>query len=186
MNEAAPLTFYAQPTDPSAFYQGDIVLDVPFFSVPAKPVVARPPQRQRRFTPRDCVNAHLASFYQLGDAFASGVEAFVLVGQRHPVLVVSQTCDIQHRSHVLVAPVRRAAEVEQPDLRDNIMQNGVNYYFALPDAPELGDCFADMSKILAVRLTMLRLERRVATLSAEARQVLQLHLSTFLTRPFEQ
>jgi len=180
--------FYAEPSDPSAFYQGDIVADVPFFSVPPDPLVVRPAQGQPAFRPEGCkqVRIHLAGLATLADAFAAGPEGFVLRAERRLVQIISQTCDIQHRTHVFVAPVLGRSDMRQADLWEKIARNRVIRYFWLPATDGLENCAADISKILAVRRDMLDIHNRVATLSPQARSLLQQRLSAFLTRPFEE
>jgi len=180
--------FYADPADPNAFYQGDIVADVPFLSIPGKPLVVRPDQGQAGFTPGHCkrVQIHMAALARLPDSFAAGAENFLLPAEQRLVQVVSQTCDIEHRNHVFVAPVLQRSEVRDNVLWDRIVQNRVVRYFWLPATAGLEDCAADISKVLAVRRDMLDIGRRVATLSPQARELFQQRLSVFLTRPFEE
>src|SRR5262245_14773279 len=103
-------------------YQGDIVSGVPVLAVPPNQtrwVLLRPPtnsgitlenalrgQRPNVFVPR--------SEEALPDAWQLSAELVVAKALKTPVIIVTQTCDLDHRKHFQVAPIKTAAEFDGP------------------------------------------------------------------------
>jgi hypothetical protein len=100
-------------------------------------------------------------------------------------MVITQTCDLERRNFVQVAPVYAVRSLSESK-RASVEKNEVNYLFYLPVVePGLSEkSFADLSQILSVHNPYLRDAKLGKRLSNEGRARLQEHFAKFHGRPF--
>jgi hypothetical protein len=183
-----PAQYYDLAPDTSSPYQGDVVADLPvlvppggsyYLLRPSAPVtVARALRGQvpKYFAPR--------KEDDLSDAWSEGQEFVLVNAQKRLGLIVTQTCDLDNRSVVQVAPVTEpsfsGAKLE------SLRRNEVGYLWYLPaSAPALpSEQLADLSQISWVPKAWLKKAPLVRRLSATATLDLQRKLAQLHGRPF--
>jgi hypothetical protein len=118
-----------------------------------------------------------------------GDYAMALLDKR-PVLVVSQTCDIQTKDFIQVAPVLPASAEGVDDAPEDLanLRNGniINAFWLEPHPPELrGEHFADLTLIQSVHKTYLKRIRQEQhfRLSADRIRLLQRFITRYFGRP---
>jgi len=99
-------------------------------------------------------------------------------------MIVSQSCDISWRRHILVAPVGQCERDFNGETLDHVVKNEVGYLFALPSAPpDFPSSYADLSRITAVHNSYFRADALVKRLSSKGMIELQACLTDFFGRP---
>jgi len=184
--------WYDPDPDPAGFFQGDILESVPVVLMPpagsGKWVLLRPS------LPVTLEQALAGNTPKLFRPFVAGTapeewmtpdELVLAKATKRAIMVITQTCDLERRNFVQVAPVygvRSLSESKQA----SVERNEVNYLFYLPIAePGIGEeSFADLSQIISVHNSYIREAKLAKRLSNEGRARLQTHLAKFHGRPF--
>jgi len=186
-------SWYEQDPHGESFYQGDVVRDVPVVLMPpagdAPWTLLRPspPHTVEQVlagqTPRT-LKPHPES--SRPDAWRLGAEIVLAKGIKAPAMVVTQTCDLDSRNWIQLAPVFPASKIEDPRKRASLGVNEIGYMFILPaDPPRLAeDSYADLSMITAVHKSYLRRGGLVVRLKSPIRALYQRHLANLHGRPF--
>lgn len=163
-------------------YQGDIFRNFPIVISPDRLEIARP------ITPAEVsegiMEAELKLESELPDAFSKGTELVLASAYRTNIMIISQSCDIEHREFVAVAPIFPLEQVEGKSRRDAIKSNRVNYRFYLPPAADLVESYVDFTVINSVKRSRLNVANRIASLSDLYRHHLADALHRFFCRPF--
>jgi len=184
--------WYDSDPDPNGFFQGDILERVPVVFMPpagsGKWVLLRPSfpvtleQALAGNTPkgfRPFVAGTAPEEWKTPD------ELVLAKATRRVVMVITQTCDLERRNSVQVAPVYPARSLSESK-QASLEKNEVNYLFYLPmsghDLTEKS--FADLSQITSVHNSYMREAKLAKRLSNEGRARLQMHLAKFHGRPF--
>lgn len=184
-------TWYDSVPDAGSRYQGDVLAGVPVVLMPPQGdgpwVLLRPSapvtferalagDRPRSFTPH--------SENSLEERWPDDQELVLAKARRSKVLVVTQSCDLDNRKWIQVAPVSPAATL-QADKLASLRINEIKYFFYLPaDPPDLREeCFADLSRITAVHRSYLSAASPVKRLTPLATFELQKCLADFYARP---
>lgn len=173
--------WYDAEPDETQRYQGDLLSP---FVLPLPPAddahrfVLRQVERDREaFVLREVAG--------LGDAYRDDVELTLGRASLTTVLVVTQTCDIDQRMFVQVAPVRPAAEIKDTQL-GNLRKNRIGYLFYLPEASRQSfkESYADLSRLVSVPASVVRSASLAARLTPTATVALQSQLARMHGRLF--
>jgi hypothetical protein len=184
--------WYDTDLDPTSFFQGDIIEGVPVVVVPpagsGKWVLLRPGLPVTREQALAGNTPKVFRPFVAGTALDEWVTPDELVlakATKRAIIVITQTCDLERRNYVQVAPVYPARTLSASK-QASLEKNEINYLFFLPMAeaavPE--KCFADLSQITSVHKSYMIQANLKKRLSNEGRARLQMHLSTFHGRPF--
>lgn len=186
-------SWYERRPNEESFYQGDVVSDIPLVYMPPAgngpwPLLRpSPPHTLQQVlegqTPR-ALRPHAES--SRADAWQFGAELVLAKAIKKSVMIVTQTCDLDSRNWVQVAPVFPASRIEDAGKRASLAINEIGYMFVLPaDPPRLAeDSYADLSMIVAVHKSYFRRGSLAARLTAAARGLYQKHLASLHGRPF--
>jgi hypothetical protein len=126
-----------------------------------------------------------SSQVQLADAWQRGSELVLSKATKDRVMIMSQSCDIDNRNWIQVAPVYGAAHFGQKKLA-SLEAGEISFMFFLPPKLPLiqqKSC-VDLSQITTVHKSYLRQGNRILHLTASARVKLQAHIAQFYGRPF--
>ena len=186
-------TWYDPHPDPSSIYQGDLLVDVPVVLMPPAGdgpwVLLRP---SLPLTLEDALAGNIPKIFRPHAENASNVMAWtgqqelvLAKGIKTPIIVVTQTCDIDRRRFIHVAPVYGVEGLDQRKI-ESLALNEIQYWFYLPDNPPARPVrqFADLSQIVPVHNSYLRRARRLERLTPLATTELQKKLASFHGRPF--
>jgi hypothetical protein len=186
-----PRDWYDNDPDLSHLYQGDVLEGVPVVFGPPKSkrwILLRPqpkgsPIESAESGPpksfRADVDANFPTAWQKTDEL---VLARAWVGR---IMIVSQSCDLDWRKHIQVAPVAEAEPDFSGDDLIHLLENDFGYLFSLPaDPPHFPASYADLSRITSVDGSYFRPDALVRRLSSKGMMELQKSLSDFYGRPF--
>ncbi len=175
MTGLADILYGKQPD--ATFFQGDILRDVALFRAPEKLLLARQVGACERLV-------ELVPIETVPDAFVQGLENILVPTFRTTAMILSQTCDIEHRDFILIAPIFPLSQIEQQTRREAIMKDKVNYRFYLPSIDALPESFVDLQIINTILKEHLSLDQRMASLSDRGRHMLAEKIHRFFCRPF--
>jgi hypothetical protein len=121
----------------------------------------------------------------LADAWERKTELVLSKATKLPVMIVSQTCDIDNRNWIQVAPVHGVAHFSEAKLA-SLAAGDINFMFFLPPQPPslVQNSCVDLSQITTVHTSYLGRGNRILHLTANARIRLQTHIAEFYGRPF--
>jgi hypothetical protein len=105
-------------------------------------------------------------------------------GEVRPALVLSHDCDLdkpRSNPRVLVAPIGLMSILE-PGTQITILEQRHLALLPLPALGTLGDCFADLRLVTVVPRDVVLEANRIASLTDEGRERLQVQISRFLFR----
>jgi len=162
--ELENIVFYdAAPLEPHLLYQGEILVDVPILNMP-KPInwlLLR--TRTGKMVDEALQGGNLGGLVKVLDSNQSkeqwynatdGDFAMARLSKR-PGLVLSQTCDVQTKDFVQVAPVFPVEGAEEHKAR--LRQGRIISAFWLKEhAPELPESYADLELVQAVHKSYLK------------------------------
>lgn len=164
-------TWWRSELDPEGLSQGDVTSPLPVA------VSVTPPKRLAKGTGRGGVEIWTSSV-------DTSKKNFLFEGAEAPVLVVSHSCDLdkhERRGRVLVAPMR-SVEALTPDVRASVMNQERIALMPLPDVPGLGSHYADLRLISPLPIELINEDVRIASMSTEGLERLQVQLVKFFTR----
>ncbi len=152
--------------DKTIFYQGDVIKNFPFFVLSE-------------------LEEKVAAIKEAGEGTIEIKSKLV------DVMILSQTCDIQRRDQVIVAPIASMASgVESGELKANILDNirgrKINFLFYLPESPDLiPESYCNLQLIYYVSPALLNsfADNKAVTLSDWGRHHLSWALSNYFGRP---
>ena len=185
-------TWYDSTPDASQRYQGDILTGVPVVLMPAKGdgpwILLRP---SGSVTIERALEGDLPSNFRphpeasVPTPWPDDQNLVLARGKKSRILVVTQSCDLDHRRWIQVAPVSPASALHASK-QASLRTNQINYMFYLPAAPPdlPEECFADLSQITAVHTSYLRDATLVRRMTNLAMLELQKKLASLYGRPF--
>lgn len=163
-------------------YQGDVLKNFPFFIFQNNLSGLKQSSASREI-------------FQLKEKeiFKDGEAILVVKSKLSHIIILSQTCDIQDRTHVIVAPIYSIKNFEDEGiLKDGkvglIKERKINYWFYLPKLEGiLEDSFADFQTIYYVPREMLESykKNKILALSDWGRHHLGWALSNYFCRPIK-
>ena len=163
-------------------YQGDILHHFPIVILPDQLEIARPIIPTK--VSEGLIEAELKLESELPDAFSKGTELILASAYSANIMILSQTCDIDHREFVAVAPIFPLEQVEGKSRRDAVKENRVNHRFYLPPVADFVESYVDFTVINSVKRSRLNVANRIASLSDLYRHHLAEALHGFFCRPF--
>ena len=181
--------WYDNSPDVSQLLQGDVLDGVPVvFGPPVTKrwIILRPTPQG---TPIEQAESGLPKTFRadVAEKFSSAwqkTEELVLArASVSRIMIVSQSCDVEWRKHVQVAPVEQIA-VMQADTLEHLRDNDVGYWFYLPAWNGLPESYADLSRTTAVHASYFRADALTHRLTSLARVELQKSLADLYGRPF--
>jgi hypothetical protein len=191
--------WYEEQIDLTAFYQGDIIRDVPIIFLPdkiSKWFILRPGPNSKKHVD-DVLRGEICKWFesspagQLKDAWQHGNnEEFVAAkASMVNVIILTQTCDLERRPYYQIAPLYPESKQKASSI-ESLRENEINYCFYLPaKAPYIAEnSYADLSHTCVVPKAYFPkdsvTERLAARLTNGARTVLQAHMAHCFGRPF--
>jgi hypothetical protein len=184
--------FYdAAPVEPLLLYQGEILVDVPLLLVRKESRWLLLRTRSGRTIHEALKNGELSGPVQVLDSNQSAEkwrtaidgDSAVAYLTKRPVLVLSQTCDIQNKDFIQVAPIFNAAPEDIERLKAGNDLYSVFYLQAHP--PHFPDSYADLELMQAVHKTYLKniTSDRHFRLKDEQVRLLQRRITRYFGRP---
>lgn len=184
--------WYDANPDITSLYQGDVVTGVPVVFMPPSGdgpwVLLRP---SSPVTHAEALAGSIPKVFRphvadaLNDAWATNEELVLAKGVRTKVMIATQTCDLDRRKFIQVAPVYEASTLS-PGRQTSLGVNEINYMFYFPDDPPKlqQKHFADLSQITSVHRSYFKGSNLVKRLTGRATVELQKQLATVHGRPF--
>jgi hypothetical protein len=181
---------YDPDPDLSFISQGDLLTGLP--------VVFMPPSGERwvLLRPGKTITLQQAKRGMIPSVFKPSVEhddpntwedseeLVVAKATKALIAVLTQTCDIEHRKHVQVAPVQTIAGLNEKKL-ESLRADDIKYWFYLPpDPPVLAEGYIDVAKIVSVHSSYLAQAHLVKRHSNSGVVSLQAKLAGYFGRPF--
>ena len=164
-------------------YQGDVVKNFPFFIFKEK---LKALKKLKKINTYEIIEAKK-------DIFNDG-EAFLAISAKlNNIIILSQSCDIQERENIIIAPVYPIKLFES----DGILTNGktglikkrmINYWFYLPKLEGIiEDSLVDFQTIYYIQRTFLEKYKnnKILTIDDLGRHHLGWALSNYFGRPVE-
>lgn len=166
--------YYITPQNPGTLFQGDIIRNFPVTVLPPQLRIFRSGSERQVLPEAD-----------VPDAFQEGPEDILAKAHKTDVMVLSQSCDVQQREFVIVAPIQPMNQVTNENRKRAIRDGKVNYRFWLPEAAgTLAESFVELTILNSVPRDTLKAENRVLCLSDAARHHLADILYRLFCRPF--
>lgn len=162
--------------DSGTLYQGDILVDFPF------PILEGSKQIKKN---EDTGHFELDNSLPQNDKLAFATESKI-----QTVMILSQTCDLQRRTNVIVCPVYGLDDfitdnTIKADAARLIRTRRINYWFYLPTYLTLQESIADLQTMIYVPRTVIEsyLPKRKTSLSDLGRHHLSWSLASYFGRP---
>lgn len=172
-------------------FQGDILDGVPVLAMPpnqgrwilllptgtmSREEVVRG-KRPKAFLPR--------SEESVADAWSLSAEAVVAKASKIPVILVTQTCDLDWRKHYQVAPVKGVSGLDEPKLR-SLQTDEIGYWYYLPARPPEfpNESYADLTNMTSVHRSYFDAARILCRFTNKERSYFQSALADFHGSPF--
>ncbi len=159
----------------STLYQGDVVNDFPFYL----------------FDSGLPIKKNEAGHFEMDSSSREEDRAlFAIETKKQMVMILSQSCDIQRRTNVIVCPVYNLQEFVtdntiNADRAKSLKERKIYYWFYLPAYNQLPEALADLQTMIYVPKTTIEkyLPKRIATLNDLGRHHLAWSLATYFGRP---
>jgi len=159
--------YVVRPAD-EPLHQGDIISDIPVVFVPESGLNIVYEQHSEAY-PRPAT-IHKAS--EVPDAFGEGLERIIAHAYKSRVMILSQTCDIEHRDLIAIAPLFPLSSVTSADRRRSITEYKVNHRFYLPQYSDIiDDSYVDFVIINTVKRDLIPMEKRILSLDEHGRSI---------------
>lgn len=186
--------FYeSAPLEPEQLYQGEILTDIPILSMP-KPTrwLLLRTKSGRRVDEALRYGASAGTVHVLDSNqshvvwYSDGLGDFAMaVLDKRPVLVLSQTCDVQSKDFLQVAPIFPAQGTSE-ELRKLTTGELYSAFWIQSHPPEIPmESYADLELVQAIHKAYVRRIRREQhfRLSAERIRLLQRFVTRYFGRP---
>jgi hypothetical protein len=155
--------FYdAAPIEPHLLYQGEVLVDVPLLVQPKESRWQLLRTRSGKKFEEALGNGNLGGKVEVIDSNRSEVEWYAYPEgdfaaarlSKRPVLVLSQTCDIQNKDYIQVAPIYQVP----PEDLELVKSGGLYSAFYLEPYPPkiLNDGYADFERMQAVHKSFIK------------------------------
>jgi hypothetical protein len=182
--------YIPRPGDPS-LYQGDVVAGVPVVLMP--PASGRPWAILKPSPPTTRDQALAGNlpknFYPRPkepdpEVWSNHEELVLAKGIKTRIIILTQSCDIDRRHYLQVAPIYDAAGMTELKLA-SLRTQDIFYMFYLPaDGADFPESYADLTQIGSVHKSYFKGAVPMKKLSATATTALQAHLADYFGRPF--
>jgi hypothetical protein len=101
-----------------------------------------------------------------------------------PAMILSQSCDLDFRKHVQIAPVRPSTKIQNQETLENLRQGEIGYYYFLPATDNFPESFADFTHITSIDASYLRIDQVKVRLSTRGNADFMNFLSDYFAKPF--
>lgn len=163
------------------FFQGDIVKNVPLLSIPEKIQIARPIRTEEKR--EEIVEYTVSDEEKIADRYAEGSELVLAYGRREEAIILSQSCDIQNREFIIVAPILSLDLVDDPKRKQDIRDQKIFYRFYLPVSDFFQESFVDFTLLSSINKNFISIDERVVSLTDYWRSHLTWSLNRYFCRP---
>jgi hypothetical protein len=191
--------WYETEIDYTAFYQGDIIRDVPVTFLPhkiSKWFILRPGANSKQHVD-DVLRGDICKWFeafpegQLADKWKHGQREEFVAAKAYlcNVILLTQTCDLENRNYYQIAPIYPETKQKLTAL-ENLRENNLNYAFYLPAlAPYLTEnSYGELAHTCAVPKAYFPKNAVAQVLAARlknhSRIALQSHVANYFGRPF--
>jgi hypothetical protein len=181
---------YDPTPDLNCFCQGDLVNGVPVVFMPPSGerwVVLRP---GKSVTLEQAKRGAIPSVFKPSvehenpDAWEGSEELVVAKATKTLIALLTQTCDIDHRKHLQVAPVYSAEGLDERKL-SSLHVDEIKHWFYLPDdPPHIRESYVDIAKVVSIHRSYLSQAHFVKRHSNSGLVALQVKLAQYFGRPF--
>lgn len=162
--------------------QGDILRSVPIVQTPDKIQIAKPSKAEEKN--KEILEYSVADEEKIEDVYKDGPEIILAVGKRETAIVLSQTCDIQNREFVIIAPISSLDVIDNAKRRESIRKQKTFHRFYLPKSEFFEESFIDFSLLSSIKKDFLKIEDRLISLTDYWRNHLTWALNRYFCRPF--
>lgn len=164
-------------------YQGDVLKDFPFFIFKEK---LRTLKNLKKINTYEVVEIEK-------DTFSGGEAIMAINAKLNNIIILSQSCDIQERENIIIAPVYPIKLFEDDGTLTNgkaglIKKRRINYWFYLPKLEKvIEDSLVDFQTIHYIPRAFLEKHKKnkIITMSDWGRHHLGWALSNYFGRPIE-
>jgi hypothetical protein len=164
-------------------YQGDVVKDFPFFIFEDNLKILKNLKKPNVY---DTAKTNEGTFDK-------GEELVMIKAKLNNIIILSQTCDIQERENIIIAPVYSIKSLEGSGVLTGgrlglIRKRKINYWFYLPKLEKaIEDSLTDFQTIYYIPRTFLEKYKnnKILTMSDWGRHHLGWALSNYFGRPIE-
>lgn len=182
------------PTPDSRPFQGDIVRGVPVVLMPAPgngPWILLRPTTPVTFASAVEGRQLPKAFYNpdpqpvVDGVWQEETELVLARGTKQPVMILTQTCELDKRKHYQIAPVYPVS-IFPKKKQDELEANDFYYLFKLPENKTAGlpRSVVDFSRVATVHSSYFKPTNLLCRLTPESRVELQKSLLGFFGRPF--
>jgi hypothetical protein len=156
--------------------QGDVLAEVPGASLVFPLTYLNPrPARQP-------LTVYEPSLTPFSKAKKGDDRTFMLSnGEVAGAIVLSYDCEIDKAKKILIAPAFAISSLPA-ESQVAVLEQRRFSLMPLPEVPQLGTCYADFRLIQSTRREFLSLDHRLISMTQEAVDRLQAHLTAFFTR----
>lgn len=173
---------WAAALNPIGLSQGDVLLDVPVGSTKVPLTFLSSAAFDNKKAGRTTYTK-----YDTLQPLHSEPEAghWIAKGRIMRALVLTHSCDLddlQDTERVLIAPVREASGISDPEARARIVASKRPTFVGLPGVPGVGDCYADLRSICPIDRHLFTAAQRHCSMTEEALLELQAHIALYFTR----
>lgn len=117
-------------------------------------------------------------------------DKYSLIVKRITIMILSQTCDIQNRNFINIAPIISLSELKKTKTVNNdqirsLQRQKTKYWFYLPEDQGDGfpESYVELTKITYISKRLLEKRNRIKSLSSLGRHWLTYKLNDFFGRP---
>lgn len=185
-----PSEFYDPNPDGRLLAQGDVVDGVTFVWTPPKnkrwvlmrPLPAESLKRPVGGLPRTFkayIDGELQTAWERDDG-----ELVMAAGYAQTCMILSQSCDLDHRKNVQIAPVSSLTDITNDRTRNNVRAGDVGYFYYLPPNGDFPESYADLNQITTIDPSYLRIDQLRVRLSPRGLVDFMNLLSDYFAKPF--
>jgi len=155
--------FYeAAPVEPLLIYQGEILVETPLLLVSKESRWLLLRTRSKRTIHDALKGGGIGGIVEVLDSNQTEIQwrnatdgdSAVAYLTKRPVLVLSQTCDIQNKDFIQVAPIYEAAADDVRRLQDG--KEMFSAFYLAPHPPHFNDAYADFERIQAIHKSYIK------------------------------
>ncbi len=182
--------WYDGNPDLSSKYQGDVLEDVAILVPPPAGKGLYLLRPSSPVTVSEALAGRVPKWFlpraekDLADAWETGAEYVLTRARRGRVQIVTQTCDLDRRPAVQVAPVREIVTLENDKKRDSVRGNEVGYFQYLPATEKFPDSYSDLSQMTWLPRSALQSAPILSRFTPSALIAFQRKVSLLHGRPF--
>lgn len=174
--------YYVDDPVSGFFFQGDIFRDLYITPSSSAPLIVRSVTNTKEIHQG---GALLSTQENTEDFFSDDFETIAIKAIRTNIIIVSQTCDIQNREFVIIAPIFSLSRIESVTKARAIKEGKTFYRFYFP-AKEgvIEESYADLTLLNSIKKDLLPPNKQLLSLTDFYRNHFTYNLNRFFCRPF--